>query len=150
LPRYIATPAVAKHRIFVWVPPEVLCNQRNLVFARHDDYFFGILQSKPHELWALRTGSTLEDRPCYTPTTTFDTFPFPWHPGQEEQADPKVQAIAGAARDLVCLRDPWLAGEGLPDLLLNQRFHEEPLLYCERAMIPNLVPAASPGSPRAR
>ena len=80
LPRYFATPATAKHRIFVWVAPEVLCNQGTLVFARADDYFFGILHSALHEVWALQTGTQLEDRPRYTPVTTFATFPFPGHP----------------------------------------------------------------------
>ncbi|MEW5988133.1 MAG: DNA methyltransferase [Chloroflexota bacterium] len=40
LDRFISTPGVAKHRIFVWVSPKVLCNQGTLVFARSDDYFF--------------------------------------------------------------------------------------------------------------
>lgn len=119
--RFIATPAVAKHRIFVWLDPAVLCNQRNLVFARDDDYFFGILQSKLHKLWALHTGSTLEDRPCYTPSTTFETFPFPWAPGSECQDDPRVEAIAAAARDLVTVRDAWLAGAAYPELPLEKR-----------------------------
>jgi hypothetical protein len=121
LDRYIATPAVAKHRIFVWLQPIVLCNQRSLVFTRSDDYFFGILQSKPHELWSLRQGSTLEDRPSYTPTTTFETFPFPWAPGEEPKDDPRVQAIAQAAKELVEQRDRWLNAEGLNDAEKKKR-----------------------------
>ncbi len=34
----------------------------------------------------------------YTPTITFETFPFPWPPGQEPAGDPHVEAIAEAAR----------------------------------------------------
>jgi type II restriction/modification system DNA methylase subunit YeeA len=49
--RFITTPAVAKHRVFVWMSSEVLCNQGTLVFARDDDYFFGVLHSRAHELW---------------------------------------------------------------------------------------------------
>jgi len=52
---------------------------------------------------------------------TFETFPFPWPPGQEDQSNPKVQAIAEAARELVRLRDEWLAGKGPPDLPLEKR-----------------------------
>jgi hypothetical protein len=44
----------------------------------------------------------------YTPTTCFETFPFPWPPGHEPQDDPRVQAIAAAAEDLVEKRDRWL------------------------------------------
>ncbi|MBK9712167.1 MAG: class I SAM-dependent DNA methyltransferase [Kouleothrix sp.] len=113
LHRYIATPAHSKHRLFVWISPAVLCNQATLVFAREDDYFFGVLHSILHELWARAKGTQLREAESgfrYTPTTTFETFPFPWPPGKEDQADPKVQAIAEAARALVRLRDAWLAG----------------------------------------
>ena len=48
-----------------------------IVIARDDDTTFGILHSRFHELWSLRLGTSLEDRPRYTPSTTFETFPFP-------------------------------------------------------------------------
>jgi hypothetical protein len=57
----------------------------------------------------------------YTPTSTFETFPFPWPPGREPQGDPRVEAIAAAARDLVALRDAWLNPPGLPESELKQR-----------------------------
>jgi hypothetical protein len=75
--RFVATPEVAKHRVFVWRAAEHLCNQQTLIFARDDDYFFGVLQSHAHEIWALKLGTRLETRPRYTPTTCFETFPFP-------------------------------------------------------------------------
>jgi hypothetical protein len=109
LDRFIVTPELSKHRVFVWIEPTVLCNQQTLVFAREDDYFFGVLHSKVHELWALRQGTSLEDRPRYTPTTTFETFPFPWPPGREPgEDDPRVSAIATAARQLDAFRERWL------------------------------------------
>jgi hypothetical protein len=111
LRRFIATPGVSKHRIYVWVSPQVLCNQGTLVFARDDDYFFGVLHSKVHELWALRQGTWLGkgNDPRYTPTTTFETFPFPWPPGREPgEDDPRVFAIATAARQLDAFRERWL------------------------------------------
>jgi hypothetical protein len=106
--RFIATPVVSKHRAFVWVKPEVLCNQQTLVFARDDDYFFGELHSRVHELWARATATQLRDAESgfrNTPTTCFETFPFPWPPRLEPQDDPRVQAIAEAARELVQLRE---------------------------------------------
>ncbi len=77
--RFIATPRVAKHRIFVWLPSEVLANDRTFVFARDDDYFFGILHSRLHEVWALATSSRhgVGNDPTYNNTTCFETFPFP-------------------------------------------------------------------------
>jgi type II restriction/modification system DNA methylase subunit YeeA len=116
--RYIATPATAKHRAFVWVPSEVLCNQGVFVFAREDDYFFGVLHSSLHEAWARAQGTQLREVESgfrYTPTSTFETFPFPWPPGTEptEETDARVKAIADAARELVRLRDAWLNPPGI-------------------------------------
>ena len=44
----------------------------------------------------------------YSQTMTFETFPFPWPPGKEPKNDPRVKAIAAAAKELVQLRDNWL------------------------------------------
>ncbi len=121
LNRYIGTSMVSKHHFFCWVPIEVLPANLIIVVARQDDYFFGVLHSKAHELWALRMGTSLEDRPRYTPTTTFETFPFPWPPGQEPTDDLRVQAIAQAAKDLVEKRDAWLNPPGLDGAELKKR-----------------------------
>jgi hypothetical protein len=102
LPRFIATPRVAKYRIFVWVRPETLIDGQLIAFARADDLFFGILQSRAHELWALKTGTRLETRPRYTPTSCFETFPLP-EPTKAQEA-----AIAEAACELDALRSRWL------------------------------------------
>ena len=102
LQRYIATSNVAKHRIFAFVDGDVLPDATIIVFARDDDYTFGVLQSRIHGLWAHEVGTQLEDRPRYTPTTCFQTFPFP-HPSDEQRA-----AIAAAAKRLDELRRNWL------------------------------------------
>ena len=102
LKRFITTPGVSKHRISVWRTPETLCNQGTLIFARDDDYFFGLIQSHFHEVWALKQGTRLETRPRYTPTTCFETFPFP-RPTPKQEA-----AIAAAAKELNALRERWL------------------------------------------
>jgi len=119
--RYIATPRHSKHRIFVWLERAVLANDATIVFAREDDYFFGVLHSKVHELWALRQGTQLEDRPRYTPTTCFETFAFPWPPGTEPVDDPRVKAIGVAAKELVEKRDRWLNPEGASKDVLKKR-----------------------------
>ena len=66
-----------------------------------------------HEVWSLRLGTSLEDRPRYTPSTTFDTFPFPTGltpnmSSADYAVDPRAVPIADAARRLVELRDRWL------------------------------------------
>ncbi|CAA9457786.1 MAG: FIG01008102: hypothetical protein [uncultured Rubrobacteraceae bacterium] len=121
LDRYIATPTVAKHRLFVWVERRTVPDHQLTVFARDDDYFFGVLHSRAHELWALRMGTSLEDRPRYTPTSTFATFPFPWPPGEESEEDLRVEAIAEAAKRLDELRCNWLDPEGASAVELKKR-----------------------------
>ena len=83
------------------------------VIARDDDTVFGILHSRFHEIWSLRLGTSLEDRPRYTPSTTFETFPFPAGltpevPAADYKGNPRAAAIAEASRRLVELRDRWL------------------------------------------
>ena len=102
LERYIATSNVSKHRIFAFIDGDVLPDATLIVFARDDDYTFGVLSSRIHTTWALSIGTQLEARPRYTPTTCFQTFPFP-RPTDEQRA-----AIAAAAKRLDELRRNWL------------------------------------------
>ena len=114
-PRYIATVRVAKHRLFAWMPAIVLPDSALIVFVREDDYFFGVLHSHIHELWARAQGTQLREVESgfrYTPNSTFETFPFPWPPGKEPKEDPQVNAIATAAKELVEKRDAWLNPSG--------------------------------------
>ena len=114
LSRYIATPRVAKHRLFVWSDARICPDTRVVVIARDDDTTFGILHSRFHEAWALRLGSRHGgERPTYNQTSTFQTFPFPEGltpdiAAAEYANDPRAIAIAEAARRLVELRDRWL------------------------------------------
>ena len=57
----------------------------------------------------------------YTPTTTFETFPFPWPPGSEPADDPRLEAISQAARELVEKRDAWLKPQGASEADQKQR-----------------------------
>ncbi|MCY3701909.1 MAG: class I SAM-dependent DNA methyltransferase [Rhodospirillales bacterium] len=111
--RFIATPRVAKHRLFAWCEARILPDCQLIVIARDDDTTFGILHSRFHEAWSLRLGTSLEDRPRYTPTTTFETFPFPEGlspdvPAADYASERRAVAIAEAAQRLVDLRDRWL------------------------------------------
>lgn len=123
LNRYIVTPAVSKHRIFSWLDKTTIPDHRLHVIARSDDYFFGVLHSRCHEVWGLATSSRhgVGNDPVYNITTCFETFAFPWPPGQEPQDDHHVQAIAEAARELVQLRDNWLNPPGIPEADLKKR-----------------------------
>ncbi len=61
LSRYIATPTVAKHRLFAWFDTRICPDHQLIVIARDDDTTFGILHSRFHEVWSLRLGTSLED-----------------------------------------------------------------------------------------
>ncbi len=111
--RYIATPVVAKYRLFVWVDASILADHQLIVIAREDETTFGILHSRFHEVWALRLGTALEDRPRYTPSTTFETFPFPEGLTPKDTkivvpVTPVAKNIAKAAKKLDHLRKNWL------------------------------------------
>ncbi len=123
LSRYIVTPRVAKHRIFVWLDANIVPDGRLNVFTREDDYFFGVLQAKPHTLWAIKYAARhgVGNDPTYNNRISFETYPFPWPPGQEPQDDPRVLAIAEAARELVGLREGWLNPPDVFGAELNKR-----------------------------
>ncbi len=113
LSRFMVTPEVAKHRVFAWMCSPTVPDKNLTLIARADDTTFGILHSRFHELWSLRLGTSLEDRPRYTPTTCFETFPFPAHLTPRDTAagapaGPLAERIAQAARRLNTLRDNWL------------------------------------------
>jgi type II restriction/modification system DNA methylase subunit YeeA len=79
--RFLSTPRVSKHRIFSWAPSIVLPDDGIYIFARSDDYFFGIMHSRMHEVWARSQGTQVRERESgfrYTPNSCFETFPFPY------------------------------------------------------------------------
>jgi type II restriction/modification system DNA methylase subunit YeeA len=121
--RFTVTPRHSRYRVFVWREAHHLANDSTIVFAREDDYFFGVLHSRAHEVWSLRMGTWLGkgNDPRYTPTTCFETFPLPWPPGAEPAGDPRVGAIAEAACTLNALRERWLNPEGASDVDLRKR-----------------------------
>ena len=113
--RFIATARVAKHRLFVWFRPPIICDGQLVLIARADDTTFGILHSRFHELWTLGlcTWLGVGNDPRYTPTSTFETFPFPAGLTPADTAagapdGPHAEAIASAARRLDELRENWL------------------------------------------
>jgi type II restriction/modification system DNA methylase subunit YeeA len=123
LTRFVSTPTVAKHRLFVWNSGNTLPDHQLIVFARQDDYFFGVLHSRAHEVWSLRMGTWLGvgNDPRYTPTTCFETFPLPWTPGQEPWRDERLHAIAQAAQALDEARNAWLNPPDATEEVLKKR-----------------------------
>jgi len=122
LRRFIATPVVSKHRAFVWLDARCLIANLADAIARDDDTTFGVLHSRFHEAWSLRlcTWLGVGNDPRYTPTTTFETFPFPEGltpniPAKNYADDPRAKRIAKAAKKLDDLRRNWLNPPDLVD-----------------------------------
>ncbi|MBP7204211.1 MAG: class I SAM-dependent DNA methyltransferase [Propionivibrio sp.] len=123
LSRYLSTPRVSKHRYFVWLPKAVLPDSRLYAICRDDDATFGILSSRPHEVWSLANASMhgVGNDPTYNAKSCFETFPFPPNLTPRDTAPRDCQAsppclaeqivaenIAAAARRLNELRENWL------------------------------------------
>jgi hypothetical protein len=86
LTRYIAGNAQGKRFLFVWQPASVCPSNLTNVFALDSDYAMGILTSVVHQTWAQSEASTLRVDLRYTPTSCFETFPWPNpSPGQRER-----------------------------------------------------------------
>ena len=88
------------------------------MFATDEHLVFGVLHSRAHETWSLRVGSSLEDRTRHTPTTCFETFPFP-NPTPEQR-----DAIAAAAKALHETRQSAL--DNNPKLTLTALYNARP------------------------
>ena len=115
LPRYIGTSVTAKHRFFAWLPADSLPSNSVIAVASAEDYMLGVLQSRPHIVWALAMGTQLEDRPRYIVSTCFETFPFP-RPTEQQR-----EAIGAAAADLNDKRESWLNPPGISAAELRKR-----------------------------
>jgi type II restriction/modification system DNA methylase subunit YeeA len=108
--------------VFAWLDATVGADKNLVVVARDDEITLGILHSRFHEAWALGlcTWLGVGNDPRYTPSTTFETFPFPDGltpniPAADYANDPRAQAIAAAASALVEARDRWLNPAELVD-----------------------------------
>ena len=63
------------------MPHPTLPDHQLIVFASSQDFLFGVLHSRIHQVWSLAQGTQLREKESgfrYTPTTCFETFPFPF------------------------------------------------------------------------
>ena len=104
-------------RLFASMEAAVLPDHQLIIFARDDDYFFGVLQCRFHEWWALRKCSWLGvgNDPRYTPTSTFETYPLP------DPSAAQRSVIGASAAELDRLRSQWLNPPGASTEELKKR-----------------------------
>lgn len=95
LSRFISVGRHGKRLLFIWGDKSWCPSDATNLIARDDDWSFGVLTSSIHEAWTREHGSTLEDRLRYTPSSTFETFPFP------DPSSAAAKTIQQAVRDIV-------------------------------------------------
>jgi hypothetical protein len=77
MPSVIVCSQTSKYLGWIVAPANFIFSFKVIVVTRNSFSLLGAMQSRSHEMWAHIFGSTLEDRPVYTPSDCFETFPFP-------------------------------------------------------------------------
>ena len=83
--RVLVRSRVADLHSLVFVPTNLVLNERLAVFVFAEAAVFAILQSSIHEAWARKYSSTLRRDMMYSPSDCFETFPFPEDPSGIEK-----------------------------------------------------------------
>lgn len=97
--RFISGVAQGKRIHFCWCEPEWCPSNLTNVFALDDEYSMGVLLSMLHHDWARVQSSTLRIDIRYTPTSAFETFPWPPSPSNEQREE-----VGALARRVVACR----------------------------------------------
>ena len=121
LRRFVATVETAKHRVFQFLDAAILPDNMLVVIAVDDPFVLGVLSSRPHGLWSAASGGTLEDRPRYSKSRTFDPFPFPAVDGNRRRDIGAIAEDLDAHRKAVLAEHPHLTLTGLYNVLEGLR-----------------------------
>jgi hypothetical protein len=108
LHRCLVTPRVSKHLNFCFLPTNWIFSDQLVVFAFQDYAHFAVLQSFIHECWVRLLSSTLGNGLRYTPSTCFETFPFPPDSEMNEQGD-----VSMFGKELYEQRAAWLKSKNI-------------------------------------
>jgi hypothetical protein len=96
--RFIAGLATGKRILFVWCEASWRPSNSTNIFALDSDFAMGVLTSRVHTGWAAARSSTLRVDIRYTPSSAFDTFPWP------DATTEQRAAIEAAAREVLDIR----------------------------------------------
>lgn len=116
LRKVLATVQTSKYRNFVFLEKGIVYDQTLLIFPFSEYFEFSFLQSNFHIEWSLFFGPTLEDRPRYTPSDCFETYPF-------AVEDDRSNALANIAQRLYEYRQDLLSTSGIGLTQLYNLFH---------------------------
>jgi hypothetical protein len=117
LARYVVTAETSKHRVFQFLDAAISPDNKLICIALNDGWQLGVLSSRIHVNWALRTGGWLGvgNDPVYIKSKCFDAFPFPNPP------EALKGRIRETAEELDSLRKARQAEH--PDLTLTQIYN---------------------------
>ena len=99
IPRYIVCSRTTKRPIFAFVSSRVHPDTKLMAFPFADDYTFAVLQSSTHWRWFVTKSSKLTERFNYTPSSVWDTFPWP-----QSSTKKQINGVAAAGREIRRIR----------------------------------------------
>lgn len=132
LKRVLVSSRVGNACAYCFLPSRTILSDRLVVFPYSSFSFFGLIQSRCHEVWARFFGSTLKDDFMYAPVDCFETFPFPidfeTNPTLEQagqayyefRADLMVRNNEGLTKTYNRFHDP---DEASPDIFRLRELH---------------------------
>lgn len=121
LRQYFAVPEISKWTTFVVCDISWLPGSKVRAVASEDFYILGVLSSSIHRGWVDVQKGTLEDRPAYTHTSCFATFPFP----QQATAE-QAEAIRQQMIELDDYRNVWMVDHQKGITKLYNLYFDEP------------------------
>ena len=89
VPRCLALSQVSPHLALAFQPTDTVFSHSAIIFPLPRFGSFCVLQSRPHELWARFFSGTAMDLLRYTPSDSFETFPFP----ENWETHPVLEAV---------------------------------------------------------
>lgn len=113
---FLAIPQVTsgnrKYVPLAYFPKEYISSSKNRVVPNADEYTFGIISSLMHMAWMRYTSGTLKSDYSYSSTITYNNFPWPDNP-----TDQQKQRVEDAAKGILDNRQRYLdQGQILADL----------------------------------
>ncbi len=123
LPRYIATVDTAAHRVFQFLAPNIICDDKAVLIASEDAFHLGVLSSDMHVQWSLRLGGWLGlgNDSVYVKSRVFDPFPFPDPTPAQRAAIATLADELDLTRRLALDENPGLTMTGLYNLVAKLR-----------------------------
>jgi hypothetical protein len=134
LNRYIVTCRTAKHRVFTFLECDIVPDAKLITIALNDAYYLGVLSSKVHVDWAVRSGAWLGvgNDSNYNHSECFGKFPFPTPTDTQKQTIRELGERLDSHRKRVQATHPEITITGMYNLLEKLR-NGEPLTDKDKA-----------------